>query len=102
MIEARKYSTAQLIKACDRRSRLYDKVVAPLERGCHGAADDRPNLHEFLYEHLPAKLVLYLAGGCRPVMMAAEVEAAGFSMVERACLTGRYPSEIVTAIKEVG
>lgn len=221
MIEARKYSTAQLIKAYDSRSWLYNKVVAPLERGCHGTAieaahitpgekvlevavgpgntfvtlagmvgrrttiygidlstgmleltrakmhaagfedfvlkqgdcrrlpfasnyfdllynaymfdlvpraemaaillefkrvlksdgrlvllnmskeNDRPNLHEFLYKHLPTQLVLYLAGGCRPVMMAAEVEAVGFSMVERVYLAGRHPSEIVTAIKEV-
>ena len=57
---------------------------------------------EFLYKHLPTQLVLYLAGGCRPVMMASEVEAAGFSMVERVYLAGRHPSEIVTAIKEVG
>ena len=222
MIEVRKYSIAQLKKAYDSRSWLYDKVVAPLERGCHGAAietahitpgekvlevavgpgntfvtlagmvgrrttiygidlspgmlelarakmhtagfedfvlkqgdsrrlpfasnyfdllynaymfdlipksemasillefkrvlksdgrlvllnmskkNDRLNLHEFLYKHLPAKLVLYLAGGCRPVMMVPDVEAAGFSKVERVYLAGRHPSEIVTAIKEVG
>lgn len=222
MIEAHKYSTDQLKKAYNSRSWLYDKVVAPLERGCHGAAieathispgekvlevavgpgntfvtlagmvgrqttifgidlspdmlalardkmhaagfenfvleqgdsrrlpfasnyfdllynaymfdlipgaematillefkrvlkpdgrlvllnmskkHDLPNLHEFLYQYLPAKLVLYLAGGCRPVMMVAEVEAAGFSKVERVYLAGRRPSEIVTAIKEVG
>lgn len=64
--------------------------------------DDRPNLYEFLYKHLLSKLMLYLAGGCRPVMMASQVEAAGFSKVERVYLAGRHPSEIVTARKEVG
>ena len=65
-------------------------------------AKDRLNLHEFIYRYLPAKMVLYFAGGCRPVMMASEVRSAGFRRVERAYLAGRFPSEIVTATKEVG
>ena len=59
-------------------------------------------MQEFKYQHFPAKPVLYLAGGCRPVMMAAEIEAAGFRKVERVYVAGRNASEIVTAIKEVG
>lgn len=56
-------------------------------------------LRQRLYEVLPAQLVLYLMGGCRPVMMEGRVREAGFEDVSRAFLPGRFPSEIVLARK---
>jgi demethylmenaquinone methyltransferase/2-methoxy-6-polyprenyl-1,4-benzoquinol methylase len=62
-------------------------------------ADEAPTSREWLYQHLPAPLVLYLMGGCRPVLMEAPVKAAGFEAVERTFIGGRAPSEIVRARK---
>jgi demethylmenaquinone methyltransferase/2-methoxy-6-polyprenyl-1,4-benzoquinol methylase len=61
--------------------------------------DERPTLRERLYQRLPAMLVLYLMGGCRPVMMEAAVKAAGFQEVRRTFLAGKAPSEIVLGTK---
>lgn len=62
---------------------------------------DAPTVRERLYELLPANLVLYLAGGCRPVMMEGRVREAGFEHISRTFLAGRFPSEIVLARKPV-
>ncbi len=54
---------------------------------------------ETLYSILPAKLILYILGGCRPVLMAGMVNAARFENTTRTFLDGKFPSEIVTATK---
>lgn len=54
---------------------------------------------ERLYEVLPDKLVLYLLGGCRPVLMEGGVRNTGFENVTRTYLEGKFPSEIVKANK---
>ena len=54
---------------------------------------------EKLYQFLPPKLVLYLMGGCRPVLMEDLTLRAGFNQVRRTYLGGKAPSEIVTAAK---
>jgi len=54
---------------------------------------------EILYSILPAKLILYILGGCRPVLMAGMVNAARFENTTRTFLDGKFPSEIVTAVK---
>jgi demethylmenaquinone methyltransferase/2-methoxy-6-polyprenyl-1,4-benzoquinol methylase len=57
---------------------------------------------EKLYRLLPPSLVLYLMGGCRPVLMEELVKRSGFSSVQRTYLGGKAPSEIVTAAKPRG
>jgi hypothetical protein len=52
---------------------------------------------ERLYRVAPSLLSLYLAGGCRPVLMEGPVRAAGFTDVRRRFLGAPMPSEIVTA-----
>ncbi len=54
---------------------------------------------ETLYSVLPAKLVLYVLGGCRPVLMERMVKDARFEDINRTYLDGKFPSEIVTAVK---
>lgn len=54
---------------------------------------------EKLYQFLPPKLVLYLMGGCRPVLMEDLTLRTGFHQVQRTYLGGKAPSEIVTAAK---
>ena len=54
---------------------------------------------EKLYRLLPPRLVLYLMGGCRPVLMEDLTWQAGFRQVRRTYLGGKAPSEIVTATK---
>ena len=54
-------------------------------------------LRERLYRRLPTWVVLYVLGGCRPVMVADQVAAAGFSDVERIYLAAGMPSEVVIA-----
>lgn len=56
-------------------------------------------LREVLYKLLPPTLVLYLAGGCRPVLMSDEVKKVGFKQIERIFFKGKMPSEIVIAKK---
>jgi ubiquinone/menaquinone biosynthesis C-methylase UbiE len=62
-------------------------------------AVESATLREFLYRHLPAKVVLYVLGGCRPVRMEKLTQAAGFANVMRTFLPGKAPSEIVHALK---
>ncbi|KAA3644239.1 MAG: class I SAM-dependent methyltransferase [Chloroflexi bacterium] len=50
---------------------------------------------EFLYQVLPRKLVLYLMGSCRPVLMEPYVNAAGFRNTHRYYLSGNMPSEVI-------
>lgn len=64
-------------------------------------SDKRSMLEQF-YEMLPKSLALYLMGNCRPVRMEQRVIEAGFKNVKRKFIGGLHPSEIVTAIKEVG
>jgi ubiquinone/menaquinone biosynthesis C-methylase UbiE len=54
---------------------------------------------EKLYSILPAKFVLYVLGGCRPVLMEGMTKAAGFQKVSRTYLEGKFPSEVVLAVK---
>ncbi len=54
---------------------------------------------EKLYRVLPPSLVLYVMGGCRPVLMGDLVKKAGFSSVTRTYIAGKAPSEIVVAMK---
>ena len=54
---------------------------------------------ETLYSILPAKLILYVLGGCRPVLMEGMVNAAHFENTTRTFLDGKFPSEVVTAMK---
>jgi len=56
-------------------------------------------LRERLYPLLPPKLALYFIGGCRPVLMEQSVRQVGFKVIEREFMSGKFPSEIVTAIK---
>jgi ubiquinone/menaquinone biosynthesis C-methylase UbiE len=58
-------------------------------------------LRETLYPLLPPKVALYLIGGCRPVLMERPVEQLGFGHVTREFLPGKFPSEIVIAVKQV-
>ncbi|MBI4495084.1 MAG: methyltransferase domain-containing protein [Chloroflexi bacterium] len=54
-------------------------------------------LYERLYLATPAVLVPYLFGGCRPVLMADQVQAAGFRDVHREFVAGALSSEVVVA-----
>ena len=54
---------------------------------------------ETLYSILPAKFVLYVLGGCRPVLMEGMTKRAGFENINRTFLDGKFPSEIVIATK---
>jgi demethylmenaquinone methyltransferase/2-methoxy-6-polyprenyl-1,4-benzoquinol methylase len=62
-------------------------------------AGDAPTFREKLYQRLPAKLVLYLMGGCRPVLMEKLARSTGFIDVSRTFLDGKAPSEIVLGAK---
>jgi ubiquinone/menaquinone biosynthesis C-methylase UbiE len=53
--------------------------------------------YERLYQRLPARLVAYLLGGCRPALTEGLVKQAGFSEVKRDYIRSILPSEIVTA-----
>ncbi len=56
---------------------------------------------EKLYRFLPPSLVLYLMGGCRPVLMEDLTRQAGFQQIQRTYLGGKAPSEIVIASKPI-
>lgn len=62
-------------------------------------ADQAPTRREMLYQKLPAPVVLYLMGGCRPVLMEGPTKAAGFEDVTRTFVGGKAPSEIVLGTK---
>ena len=59
----------------------------------------RRTVRERAYRYLPRSVVLYLMGGCRPVLVAGHTSAAGFVDVERTYLAGGMPSEVVTATR---
>jgi ubiquinone/menaquinone biosynthesis C-methylase UbiE len=61
--------------------------------------DRRLTLYERLYRIAPARLVPYLFGGCRPVLMAEPARAAGFRDVRREFIPNVISSEAVTARK---
>ena len=54
---------------------------------------------ERFYTWLPGRLVPYLMGGCRPVLMENLVQGSGFSEVRREFIDQFIPSEIITATK---
>ncbi len=54
---------------------------------------------ERLYRATPARMVPYLYGGCRPVLMAEHVRAAGFREVRREFIKNIIPSEVVIGRK---
>ncbi len=59
-------------------------------------------LWERFYEALPRRWVPYVAGGCRPVVMAGAVERAGFRDLEQQFVPGLLPSEVVIARRPEG
>jgi demethylmenaquinone methyltransferase/2-methoxy-6-polyprenyl-1,4-benzoquinol methylase len=59
----------------------------------------RRTLYERFYETLPRRWVPYVAGGCRPVVMAGAVERAGFRDLRQQFVPGFIPSEVVIASK---
>ena len=61
--------------------------------------DRATTLWERLYRATPRRLVPYLCGGCRPVLAAADVRAAGFQNVQREFIKAAIPSEVVTATR---
>jgi demethylmenaquinone methyltransferase/2-methoxy-6-polyprenyl-1,4-benzoquinol methylase len=62
-------------------------------------ANQSLTLREVLYQKLPAKLTLYLMGGCRPVFVEQPVRNLGFQAVSQTFWGGRAPSELVMATK---
>ena len=56
-------------------------------------------LGERFYQLLPKTWVPYVAGGCRPVLMAEAVVSAGFVDVHRQFVRNIIPSEVVAARK---
>lgn len=61
--------------------------------------DENPTLREKLFGILPPILSLYIAGGCRPVLMASYATEIGFRNVTREFVDGVAPSEIVIGTK---
>jgi len=59
----------------------------------------RHTLWERVYEALPRRWVPFVAGGCRPVVMAGAVERAGFRDVKQSFVPGMLPSDAVIAGK---
>lgn len=59
----------------------------------------RRTLYERFYEALPRRWVPYVAGGCRPVVMTAAVERAGFRDLTYRFVSGLLPAEVVIARK---
>jgi len=59
----------------------------------------RRTLWERVYEALPRRWVPYVAGGCRPVVMAGAVERAGFRDLRQQFVPGLLPSEVVISRK---
>lgn len=70
-------------------------VLLNMSKADRAAKDSR----EWLYKRLPRLLTLYVLGACRPVLMEAAVDRAGFGNLMRTFIGGRAPSEIVTARK---
>ncbi len=62
-------------------------------------AAGRRTLWEKFYEALPRRWVPYLAGGCRPVVMAETVQRVGFRDLRRRFVAGFIPSEVLIARK---
>lgn len=62
-------------------------------------AAGRRTLWEKFYEALPRRWVPYLAGGCRPVVMAETVRRVGFRDLRRRFVPGFIPSEVLIARK---
>ena len=52
-------------------------------------------LWERLYERMPAQVVPYLFGSCRPVLIEQLARSSGFDQVQREFLGGLFQSEIV-------
>ncbi len=61
--------------------------------------DKKTTLLERFYRITPPRLLPYLYGGCRPVVMSGHVREAGFEDIRREFMKGRTPSEIVVAKK---
>jgi demethylmenaquinone methyltransferase/2-methoxy-6-polyprenyl-1,4-benzoquinol methylase len=61
--------------------------------------DRETSLWERFYQAVPDRLVPYLAGGCRPVLMAEPVRAASFRDVHREFINNVIPSEVVLGRK---
>lgn len=61
--------------------------------------DQEITLWERLYRATPARLVPYLYGGCRPVLIAQLAREAGFRDVQREFIRNTIPSEVVVGRK---
>jgi hypothetical protein len=59
----------------------------------------RRTLYERFYEALPRRWVPYVAGGCRPVVMAGAVERTGFRDLRYRFVSGLLPAEVLIARK---
>jgi demethylmenaquinone methyltransferase / 2-methoxy-6-polyprenyl-1,4-benzoquinol methylase len=57
------------------------------------------SMRERLYQATPTRLLPNLYGGCRPVLMAGAVSAAGFRDVQREFVSNVIASEVVVAKK---
>ena len=64
--------------------------------------DKAQNLREFFYKILPTSIVLYVGGGCRPVVMEKRVRETGFASVRRTFVEKPTPSEIVVGFRPGG
>ena len=65
----------------------------------NSSKDHGITLWERIYRATPARLVPYLYGGCRPVLMAEHTRLAGFQDVHREFIKGIIPSEVVVGRK---
>ncbi len=55
--------------------------------------------YEKVYQATPVRLVPYLYGGCRPVLMAEHTRQAGFRDVQREYVKNIFPAEVVVGRK---
>jgi ubiquinone/menaquinone biosynthesis C-methylase UbiE len=63
--------------------------------------DEKEIPREWLYRHLPATLVLYVMGACRPVLMEELTRAAGFEGVVRTYLGGKAHPRLCWGAKQM-
>ncbi len=69
-------------------------VLVNMSKEQHGIT-----LYERLYQATPVRLIPYLYGGCRPVLMAEQTRQAGFQDVRHEFIKNIFPSEVVVGRK---
>ncbi len=62
---------------------------------------DGMTFYEKVYQATPIRLVPYLYGGCRPVLMAEHTRQAGFQDVQREYVKNIFPAEVVVGRKKI-